>query len=86
MSGSCSGTTRLVQMMEEKTVIAGELFQLFIRTDASVVDQYVYFAKSGDCFFHDLWLEHDMPYTPKFMAANLLVMAAKGAYVNNPFL
>ncbi|MGG1661057.1 TetR-like C-terminal domain-containing protein [Brevibacillus sp. NRS-1366] len=31
------------------------------------------------------WLENDMNYSPKYMASNLLLIATKGPYVNNPF-
>ncbi|MGG4498880.1 TetR/AcrR family transcriptional regulator [Brevibacillus reuszeri] len=31
------------------------------------------------------WLENDMTYSPKYMASNLLRIATKGPYTNNPF-
>ncbi|KOY80552.1 TetR/AcrR family transcriptional regulator [Lysinibacillus macroides] len=31
------------------------------------------------------WLEHDMPYTPKFMATQLMHITIKGPYMDNPF-
>lgn len=31
------------------------------------------------------WLENDMSYSPKYMASNLLRMATKGPYANDPF-
>ena len=31
------------------------------------------------------WLEKDMPYTPKYMATQLMRIAIRGPYVNNPF-
>ncbi|MEK4027282.1 MULTISPECIES: TetR/AcrR family transcriptional regulator [Bacillaceae] len=31
------------------------------------------------------WLEKDMPYTPKYMATQLMSIAIKGPYVDNPF-
>lgn len=31
------------------------------------------------------WLENDMPYTPKFMATQLMRITIKGPYINNPF-
>lgn len=32
------------------------------------------------------WLENDMPYSPKYMAAQLLRLAIKGPYLDNPFI
>ncbi|MCT6923026.1 TetR/AcrR family transcriptional regulator [Metasolibacillus sp.] len=32
------------------------------------------------------WLENDMPYTPKFMATQLMRITIKGPYIENPFL
>ncbi|MDF2684001.1 MAG: TetR family transcriptional regulator [Brevibacillus sp.] len=32
------------------------------------------------------WLEKDMPYTPKYMATQLMRVAIKGPYLDNPFL
>ncbi|OIK15835.1 TetR family transcriptional regulator [Bacillus sp. MUM 116] len=32
------------------------------------------------------WLKMDMPYTPKYMATQLMRIAIKGPYVGNPFL
>lgn len=31
------------------------------------------------------WLENDMPYTPKFMATQLMRITIKGPYLDNPF-
>ncbi len=31
------------------------------------------------------WLENDMPYTPKFMATQLMRITLKGPYIDNPF-
>ncbi|ULL15635.1 TetR/AcrR family transcriptional regulator [Paenibacillus sp. H1-7] len=31
------------------------------------------------------WLEQDMPYSPKYMAANLMKLVIKGPYLNSPF-
>ncbi len=31
------------------------------------------------------WLEQDMPYTPKFMATQLMRLTIKGPYMDNPF-
>lgn len=31
------------------------------------------------------WLENDMPYTPKFMATQLMRITIKGPYLENPF-
>jgi AcrR family transcriptional regulator len=31
------------------------------------------------------WLEKDMPYTPKYMATQLMRIAIKGPYIDNPF-
>ncbi|KQL46239.1 TetR family transcriptional regulator [Brevibacillus choshinensis] len=32
------------------------------------------------------WLEKDMPYTPKYMATQLMRVAIKGPYLDNPFI
>ncbi|KQL53971.1 TetR family transcriptional regulator [Heyndrickxia shackletonii] len=32
------------------------------------------------------WLENDMPYTPTFMATQLMRLAIKGPYVDDPFI
>ena len=32
------------------------------------------------------WLENDMPYSPKFMAAQLMTITVKGPYIENPFV
>jgi len=31
------------------------------------------------------WLEEDTPYTPKYMATQVMRLAIKGPYINNPF-
>ncbi|MGE7110087.1 TetR/AcrR family transcriptional regulator [Lysinibacillus sp. NPDC047702] len=32
------------------------------------------------------WLENDMPYSPKFMAAQLMTITVTGPYIENPFV
>lgn len=32
------------------------------------------------------WLENDMPYSPKFMATQLMTITVKGPYIENPFV
>ncbi|USG68293.1 TetR/AcrR family transcriptional regulator [Brevibacillus ruminantium] len=32
------------------------------------------------------WLEKDMPYTPKYMATQLMRLAIKGPYIHDPFV